>query len=138
MKLHLDLIGSVMILLALAHAFFPRYFAWKENLAGLSLLHRQMMKVHTFFIALIILLMGLLCLTSSTELVHTALGRRVALGLGIFWGARLLAQLFGYSTKLWRGKPFETLVHIVFTIAWTYFTAVFVWIATQFGPIPPG
>jgi len=118
-----------MILLALAHAAFPRYFDWKETLSSLSLVNRQIMKIHTFFIALATFLMGLLCLTSATDLVQTTLGRRLALGLGIFWGVRLLFQLFGYSTELWRGKPFETLVHIAFTIVWAYISAVFLWIA---------
>jgi len=126
---HLNLIGVTMILLALAHAAFPRYFDWKETLSSLSLVNRQIMKIHTFFIALATFLMGLLCLTSATDLVQTTLGRRLALGLGIFWGVRLLFQLFGYSTELWRGKPFETLVHIAFTIVWAYISAVFLWIA---------
>ena len=63
---------------ALAHAIFPRYFDWKEELAQLSLMNRQMMKVHSFFIALTVFLMGLLCLSSSTELIGTDLGRRIA------------------------------------------------------------
>ncbi len=83
-----------MIVIALAHAIFPRYFAWKEELASLSLMNRQMMKIHSFFIALAVFLMGLLCVTSSTELIGTELGRKIALGLGVFWTVRLLAQLF--------------------------------------------
>ena len=129
MKLQLELIGSAMILLALVHLAFPRYFAWKESLAGQTLLHRQVVKVHTFFIALTVFLMGLLCLTSARLLVDTVLGRRIALGLAFFWGCRLLIQLFGYSTKLWRGKPFETAVHVAATLAWVWFTAVFAWVA---------
>jgi hypothetical protein len=125
--------GAAMLLLAVAHAIFPKYFLWEEELAGLSLVNRQMMKVHTAFIALTVFLMGLLCLTSPTELVGTALGRKVAMGLGIFWGCRLLVQLFGYSTKLWRGKRFETLVHIAFTVSWIYFSAVFLLVAAGKG-----
>ena len=125
MPTHLDLIGAILIAIALAHAVFPRGFDWKEELARLSLMNRQMMQVHSFFIALALLLMGLLCLTSGEELRTTALGRRVSLGLGIFWTIRLLIQLFGYSPKLWRGKPRETAAHILATAVWTYFSAVF-------------
>jgi hypothetical protein len=88
-----------------------------------------MMYVHTAFIALAVLLMGVLCLTAPAELVGTPLGRKIALGLAIFWGCRLLVQFFGYSPKLWRGKRFETCMHIAFTILWIYLTAVFVMIA---------
>ena len=129
MNRHLEIIGTAMILLALAHVFFPKHFGWKKELANLSLLARQMMYVHTAFIALAVLLMGVLCLTAPAELVGTPLGRKIALGLAVFWGCRLLVQFFGYSPKLWRGKRFETCMHIAFTILWIYLTAVFVMIA---------
>ena len=122
-----------MIAIALLHVIFPRYFAWKEELASLSLMNRQMMKVHSFFIGLTLLLMGLLCVTSPADLLGTDLGRRVALGFGVFWTARLLIQLFGYSPRLWRGKALETVVHVVLTITWAYFSAAFLWIAAGRG-----
>ena len=125
MELHLKIIGVLLIALALIHAVFPKYFNWKTELSPLSIINRQLVYVHSFFIALMVLLMGLLCSTSSYDLVHTVLGKKIALGLGIFWMARLFIQLFGYSSKLWRGKRFETSVHIMFTIFWTYLTIVF-------------
>ena len=84
------------------------------------------MKVHTFFIALVVFLIGLLCLTSSNELINTELGKRVSLGFGIFWSFRLLIQFFGYSTKLWNGKRMETIVHIIFSILWAYLSYIFI------------
>ncbi len=83
------------------------------------------MYVHTFFIALVVLLIGLLCLTSSTDLTSTALGKKISIGLGVFWIVRLIIQFFGYSTKTWRGKNFETAVHILFIVLWTYLSLVF-------------
>jgi hypothetical protein len=70
--------------------------------------------IHAFFVGLAVLLMGVLCLTSASDLVSTPLGRRVAKGLAAYWGLRLLVQLFGYSSRLWRGKAFETSVHVTF------------------------
>ena len=125
MELHLKIIGILLIALGLIHAIFPKYFNWKAELKSLSLINKQVMMVHTFFIALTVILMGLLCLTSASELLQTSLGKKVSLGFGIFWGCRLLIQLFGYSSQLWRGKKFETLVHIVFTCTWTYLSVVF-------------
>ena len=125
MVLQLKAIGFLLIILALLHAAFARYFKWRTDFAPVSLINRQMMYVHTFFVALMVLLMGLLCLTSAPELVGTPLGRRVALGCGVFWLARLLIQFFGYSSELWRGKRFETGVHVVFIGFWSYLSAVF-------------
>lgn len=125
MQLQLELIGALLVALAGLHAGFARYFDWRREFAVVSLLNRQMMYVHTFFIALAVGLMGLLCLTSAAELVGTPLGRRVALGLGAFWLARLLIQFFGYSPTLWRGKRFETIIHVLFALLWAYVSAVF-------------
>ncbi len=125
METQIKIIGLFLVVLALIHVIFPRYFNWDQELKSLSLVNRQIMVVHTFFIALVVLLMGLLCLTSSSELVNTPLGNRLALGLGVFWAARLLIQFFGYSSALWKGKRFETLVHIVFSLFWVYLSIVF-------------
>ena len=131
MVAQLRLIGFLLVVLALLHAAFARYFNWRQEFAFVSLINRQMMYVHTFFVAFVVLLMGALCLSSAPELVGTVLGRRVALGCGIFWLARLLIQFFGYSAELWRGKRFETLVHIVFTGLWSYLSVVFLLIGLR-------
>lgn len=125
MELHLKIAGILLIILALIHVIFPRYFNWGKEFSSLSLINKQMVYVHTFFVAFIVFLMGLLCLTSSKEIIGTVLGNRITLGLGIFWLFRLGIQFFGYSSKLWKGKAFETAVHIVFSIMWTYFTVIF-------------
>ena len=125
MELHYKAIGVLLIILALVHVIFPKYFKWKEELQALSLINQQIMKVHTFFIALVVFLIGLICVTSSHELIYTSLGKKISLGFGIFWCCRLLIQFFGYSSKLWKGKMFETTVHIVFSILWLYLSAVF-------------
>ena len=125
MNTHLHIIGILLILLALIHIIFPKYFNWNKELKSISLINRQVMKVHTFFIAFTVFLMGLLCLTSSTEIIETSLGRRISFGLALFWLVRLFFQLFVYSSKLWKQKMSETIVHIVFTLLWVYFTSVF-------------
>ena len=127
MQLQFQLIGFVLILLAVFHVFFPKRFEWKKECEGLSLLNRQMMYVHTFFLALTVCLMGILCLTSSEELIGTSLGRKVTFGFGIFWIARLYVQFFVYSPALWRGKRFETIIHIFFALMWAYFSFVFLY-----------
>ena len=90
----------------------------------MSLINRQLMYVHTFFIAMLGLT-GVLCITSAAELVHTQLGNKLALGLCIFWTLRLVVQFFGYSSTLWRGKRFETGMHVLFAVLWTYLSVVF-------------
>lgn len=125
MELHLNITGVLLILLSLLHIIFPMYFKWKAELNGLSHVNREMMYVHTFFIALTVMLMGILCVTSATEVAGTPLGRKIAGGFAFFWILRLLVQFFGYSSLLWKGKRFETTVHIVFSVLWLYVSGVF-------------
>jgi hypothetical protein len=125
MELHLKIIGALLIIVALLHFSFPKYFNWKQELSSLSIMNRQLMYVHSFFIALVVFLTGLLCLSSANELINTNLGKKISLGLGIFWAIRLFVQFFGYSPALWKGKKFETGMHILFSMFWTYLSIVF-------------
>jgi hypothetical protein len=125
MELHLKIIGILLMVLAFFHTFFPKYFNWKKELESLSLINNQMMYVHTFFVAVTVFLMGLLCFFCAADIINTSLGKQLSLGLFIFWGLRLLFQFFVYSPKLWKGKSFETAMHIVFSFLWIYLTAIF-------------
>jgi hypothetical protein len=115
----------LLITLALVHVVFPKYFNWRKELVEVSLLNKQLMYVHTFFIALTVFLMGVFCLFCSRDIVNTRLGQQLSFGLFIFWAIRLLFQLFVYSPQLWKGKLFETTIHISFTFLWTYLSTIF-------------
>ncbi len=130
MEIQFKIIGILLIALALMHSAFPKRFNWDTELKSLSLINKQMMEVHTFFIALVVFLMGLLCITSASELIGTTLGKRISLGFGVFWLIRLYFQFFVYATALWKGKKFETTVHILFAAFWAYLSAIF--LATYF------
>jgi hypothetical protein len=125
MEIHLKIIGVILIALALVHIIFPKYFNWKIELKSLSLINRQMMTVHTFFIALTVLMMGILCLICATDLIETKLGKTISFGFGVFWSIRLFIQFFVYSNELWKGKRRETIIHILFSLLWFYFSFVF-------------
>lgn len=125
MNIHLKIVGVLLITLSLLHIVIPKYFKWQQETASLSLITKQILYVHTFFIALVVLLMGLLCLLYPDELLHNPLGKVVSLGLFGFWLTRLIFQFFVYSPMVWRGKKFETTIHIVFAITWTYISGVF-------------
>lgn len=127
MELQIKIIGYLLMVLACVHVIFPKYFGWKEDLAPLQQINRSMMKVHTFFIALTVFLMGLLCVTSTQDLLQTELGRKLCLGLGIFWLIRLFFQFFIYPSILWKGKKLETIIHIVAIVFWIFLSYSFLW-----------
>ncbi len=127
MKPQVEFIGLSFMLLSLVHLVFPRYFKWADELPKLSLVNKQLMEVHTFFIALMVMLNGLLCFFYAEELISSYLGKAICLGLAVFWSVRAVFQFFVYSPKLWKGKTFETIVHIIFSIYWLYVSSIF-WI----------
>lgn len=125
MEIYLKIAGIILIVLGIVHVAFPRRFNWKTDLAGLSLINRQMMVVHTFFIALTVFMMGILSLFYSVQLLTNPFGKVISMGLAIFWFIRLVFQFFVYSKELWRGKKFETIMHIIFALIWIYLTVVY-------------
>lgn len=126
LELHLKFAGMLLIVLGLSHVLFGQRFQWKEELERLSLLNRQIFYVHAFFIALIVVLFGILALFYTGTLIEkTALARVVLSGIVLFWACRLAIQFFGYSSTLWKGDRFNTIVHIVFSLFWTYLIVVF-------------
>jgi|GEM_PF-197198 len=138
MEWNLKLTGLLLVLVSLMHIGFSARFNWKQELAQLTLINRQMMIVHTFFVAFAMFLMGLLCLFYPAQLTQTRFGRIVSGGLFVFWLLRLICQFFVYSPALWKGKRFETRMHWLFAGIWTYvtivfFTAAFGWKGLPFG-----
>jgi hypothetical protein len=123
--IHLYIAGWLQVALAFIHFIFPRYFKWKEQLATLTLINRQLMYVHTFFIALVVLLMGGLCLAAPLDIIDTRLGKYLSLGLFLFWATRLFFQFFVYRPALWKGKRFETTIHLLFSLVWVYLSVIF-------------
>src|SRR5690606_38656006 len=112
-------------LLSIIHIRFPKNFTWAKEFGEMSLITRQMMYAHTFIVMLVVLLLGVLCLTSAALFISSDVGHRICLVMGLFWGLRLFFQFFVYSKELWKGKRFESVVHIVFSLFWVYFTVVF-------------
>lgn len=71
MELHLKIIGILFMLLAISHVFMPKYFNWKTDFKNLSLFNRQMVKTHTFFIALFVFGIGLISFMASSEIIYS-------------------------------------------------------------------
>jgi hypothetical protein len=123
---HLRIVGVLMALLVVVNLFVPRRLHWREEMARLSLINRQIFQVHSIFIVLTLALFSALLLTSGDALLQrTRLSRAVLIGLTMFWGLRMLMQWFFYSPDVWRGNAFNTVMHYLFSGAWVYVTSTF-------------
>lgn len=123
---HLQAGGVLIAALVVVNLFVPSRFHWREEMARLSLVNRQIFQVHSVFLVLTLGLFSALLLTCAPALVEpTRLTRAVLAGLTIFWGLRMVMQWGFYSSELWRGHRFNTVVHCVFSVMWIYLTSVF-------------
>jgi hypothetical protein len=126
LETHLRVAGIAQILLAAAHPLIGRRLQWRQDSERMSPLSAQVFWVHTQFLVLVLLLLGLLSLLLPYELLAPSpLARAVLLGYTVFWGARLYAQHFVYRPDHWRGHRLNTAVHVLFSALWTYLTAVY-------------
>ena len=125
---HLRIAGVLLLFLVGLNAVLPKRFHWKDELARLSLVNRQIFVVHCMFIGLMLAMMGVLSIVYTDALLQpTPLAIPVLAGLFTFWSVRLFIQWFYYDRKLWVGHPFNTFVHFAFTGLWIYFSTVYGW-----------
>ena len=124
--LHLRVVGVLMACLVVVNVDVPRRFRWREEMARLSLLNRQIVQAHTVFLVLTLALTSALLLGCGDALLEpTRLSRALLIGLTLFWTLRMVMQWRFFSPALWRGHRFNTAVHYLFSAVWVYVSAVF-------------
>jgi hypothetical protein len=123
---HLHIVGIVMAWLVVVNLCVPRRFHWRDEMARLSLLNRQIFEAHAFFLVLTLALFSALLLTCGEALLEpTRLSRAMLIGLTIFWSLRMVMQWAFYSPAIWRGHRFNTVMHYLFSAIWIYVSSVF-------------
>jgi hypothetical protein len=127
LTLLLRVAGAGLILLAALHVPIGRRLNWRDEGARLSPVNASIFRVHAFFIALVLVMMGLPCLLDpSAFLERSRAGAWLAWSFSVFWTIRLFFQWFVYPWNLWRGKRMETFVHAWLTLVWFSLAALFV------------
>ena len=135
LAMNMRIVGILLVLLGVSHAFFSRYFGWERELAEVSLLTRQIFFVQGLFIALGVGLGGAGSFLCADALLRPGLLSRTLLaGMTLFWLCRLLAQFFAYDARIWKGDRFRTVMHAAFSVLWIYVTATYgIALATVWG-----
>jgi hypothetical protein len=122
----LRIAGAGLIALALLHIPIGRLLKWREDCARLTPANESIFHVHAMFICIVLILMGLPCLTEpKIFLEHSRAGQWVCWSFSTFWAIRLYCQFFVYRADLWRGKRMETAMHYWFSFIWTALAFLF-------------
>lgn len=128
LELFLRIIAVAQIGLAVLSLCLPRILDWKADIARMSLLVRQVFEIHSWFIALTLVIWGVLTWRFAPQMAGAApeLARWLCAAIGIFWGVRSVMQWTHYSISHWRGNPQRTVIH------WTLFFGYVAWTTVYF------
>lgn len=115
----------------IASALVPFRLNWKKDIGGLPRLHQQLFWTYGGYIVLMIVALGLLCVTAAEELAGgTTLARGLCGFIAVFWGIRLGLQFVfdarPYLTAWWlvTGEFVLTALFLSFTLL---FAAAAIW-----------
>lgn len=95
--------GGLQLVIAFANFVLPAKLKYRQNLARVSPIVRQIFAVHSAYIVGIVLLFATITFAFAAELASgRGLGRFLAAAMAVFWICRVPVQLFYYDPALRR------------------------------------
>jgi hypothetical protein len=117
------LAGGLQLAVASANFFAPKKLNYRENLARLSPIVREIFLIQCIYIVLILVAFALLCFAFADELAGgSLLGRCLSGFLAFFWGLRIVMQLFHYNREIKQQHP---IYNALFLTTFVTLTAIF-------------
>jgi len=118
------LAGLVQVAIASANLFLPAKLKYRENLARVSPIIRQIFVVHSVYIVGVVLLFAVATFGFAEELASGhGLGRFLAVAIAVFWLVRAPVQLLYYDATLRKENRWGDVV----------FTAAALFLAVTYG-----
>lgn len=122
----IQLAGIILLCITVANFFAPKKMRWTVNLKKTEPVFRQVFISHCVFLLACVVGMALLCLLTPHWLLAEGLGKAVTGFLALFWGARVLVQLFYYDKTIKQQFPFfNALFSLIFIYLGVVFTIAF-------------
>jgi hypothetical protein len=122
-EVHLWVAAVLQWLVASSNLFAARIFAYRAELAKLSPFVREVFIVQNIYIMTTVAMFGIVSIFFTTELAGgSALGRFLSGFLAIFWGGRIIIQLFFYDQEVKGSRP---IANLVFLATFIYLCGVF-------------
>lgn len=109
-----------------ASALVPKVLDWKTTLNPLPPFLRTLFWVYGVFIVLTIIGMGTLTLLNAHAMAGgDAVARSLAGFIAVFWGARLIVQLFVFDSRPYLTNLWLKLGDHLLTMTFVFFTVVY-------------
>lgn len=122
----LRVVGASLVVLALFHAVLWRALDWGQEIERLSPLNARVFALHTFFIAFVLLALGVLSLLKPELLLAPGdLPRLILCGVVVFWIARLAAQPLIFDRVMRVGWTSSFFVRIGASLLWAAYAAIY-------------
>jgi hypothetical protein len=117
--------------IALLNLFLVPLLKWRNDLARMPLLLREVFQVHAWFISITLTIFASMTWRFAAEMAGGAnpVCQWLATGIGLFWAIRTVLQVTYYSSSHWRGQPGRTLVHLTLLILYGAFASIYLWSA---------
>lgn len=118
--------GATLVALSIFHAVLWRTLHWDEEITRLSPLSARVFAVHTFFIAFVLMGLGLLSLLRPALLLApNELAKFLLAGIVIFWIARLLMQALVFDRVMREGWTSALWLRGCATLLFTTYVAIY-------------
>lgn len=122
--------GLIQLAILAASALVPGKLEWRSQLAGLPALSRQLIWVHGGYIVLTIASSGLISLCEASALANGSLLARTVCGfVAVFWGLRLVIQVFVFDGRPYLSSPLLKLGYHALTVAFAVLATAYTWLA---------
>lgn len=121
----LKIAAAGQLSVAALNLFLPRILHWRDDLAKLPLLIREVFQIHVWFISITLTIFSALTWQFAGQMNANPACRWLAGAISIFWGIRTVLQTTYYSSSHWRGDPGRTAVHIILLTAYGGLTVVY-------------
>jgi hypothetical protein len=122
-EIHLWVAAVLQWLIASSNLFAARIFAYRAEIAKLSPFVREVFIVQNIYIVTTVAMFGIVSIVFASELAGgSGLGRFLSGFLAIFWGGRIIIQLFFYDKEVKRRRP---IANLLFLATFIYLCSVF-------------
>lgn len=118
-------LGQVAV--ALLNFRLESLLGWRDQLASMPLLMREVFHVHKWFVSIALLIFAAVTLRFAQVFAEggNEVARWLCAGIGLFWTIRTGIQWLYYDRSHWRGLPGPTAVHWILTFAYGGCAAVY-------------